>query len=92
MVYRGVKRRHAVVSYQCTIGNIKTQHGAELKPQVWLVNDLQGTSRDKFMFINKILFHPIKNPPGCSRVVTVVLLFDRSLCEIFFLKKKKILS
>lgn len=57
VVNRGVKRRHAVVSYQCTIGNMKTQHEDELKPQVWVVNDLQGTSTDIFGLIYKILFH-----------------------------------
>lgn len=34
-----VKRNHAAVSYHCTIGNMKTQQGAEPKPQVWLSDD-----------------------------------------------------
>lgn len=66
VVYHGVKRRHAVVSYKCTIGNMKTQQEAELEPQVWVVNDLQGTSRDIFGFIYKTLFHFICNLPSCS--------------------------
>lgn len=34
-----VKRSHAAVSYRCTIGNMKSQRGAELKLQVWVCDD-----------------------------------------------------
>lgn len=50
----GVKRGQSVVSYQCTIGNMKTQQEAMLRPRV--CRDMQG--RNKAMYSDsKILFH-----------------------------------
>ena len=88
-LYRGVNTEPAVVSYQCIMGNMKTQQEAAPKPLVpWLAGQIDLNSF--FTKFGSTSFEIIILAQSQRQVVTAALSFDNLLCDS--IKKKEVLK
>lgn len=89
-LYHVVMRRHSLVSYQCTVGNMKTQQEAVLMPRV-RVDTARRAGAERYIQIRLQDFVPLRLRFSWQQrqVVTTVLSFGNLLCDTTGEKKKR---